>query len=96
MIVAYTSQLGNLDWRKFILLLLCLFLLVGPQINWKTQGMVSTRKTVCIISRKTIQAAKTWQSPNLTQAGIYGYNDMDTCSDTCCTSANWKLVSFSN
>ena len=94
--MAYIAQLGKLGWRYNILLLLCLSLLVRPHIHWKTQGTVRTSKAVSVVSRQTILAAKDWQSPNLTQSGIYKSNDMETRAYTCCAGANWKLVSFSD
>ena len=96
LIGAYATKLGNLDWKYAILLLLYLSLFFGPHINWKTKWMVRTRNRVRVVSKRTIQVAKAWQSPNLTQLRVYGYNDMDTRVDTCCTGANFKLVSFSN
>ena len=94
--MAYTYHIGKLDWRYIIILLLCLSLLVGPHFSWKTKGIVITRKTVSVVSSLTIQVTKEWQLPNLTQTGIYGYNDMDTCADTCCADTNRKLVSSFN
>ena len=76
-------------WRYAILLLLCLSLLVGPYINWKTKVMVRTRKTVSVVSKGIVQVNKAHQLPNLTQAGIYGSNDMDTHIETSCADENW-------
>ena len=64
--MAYAAQLVKLDWRYAILLLLCLSLLVGPNINWKTKGSVSTRNIVSVVSRRTIQVAKACQLLNIT------------------------------
>ena len=94
--MAYKTLLGKLDWIYVIILLLFLFLLVYSHITWKTQGTVRTRKTVSVVSRRTIQVAKDWQLPNVTHAGIYKSNDMDTCEDTCSAGVNWKLVTLSN
>ena len=55
-----------------------------------------TRKMVIVVSRQTIQVCKAWRLPNITHAGIYESNDMDTCTDTCYAGANWKLVSLFN
>ena len=94
--MACASHIGNLDSRYIILLLLCLLLLVGPHIDWKTQGLFRTRNVVSVFLKKTIQVAKDWELLNLTQSGTYGYNDMYTCVDTCCAGKNWKLVSLPN
>ena len=94
--MAYTSHIGKLYRRYAILVLLFLSLLVGPHINWKNKGTVRTRKTMRVVSKQIIQFAKAQQSLNLTQAGIYGYNGMDTRADTCCAGTDWKLVSLSN
>ena len=51
---------------------------------------------VSVVSKRTIQAAKAWRSPNINQSGVYGSNDMYTRANTCCAGANWKLVSFPN
>jgi hypothetical protein len=34
--------------------------------------------------------------PNATVMGTIGRNKMDTHADTCCTSANWQLLDFTN
>ena len=94
--MAYSAQIRKLNWGFDILVLLCLLLLAEPRIHWKTKGEVSTMKTVSVASRKTIHVSKAWQSPNLTQVGVYGSNDMCNCADTCCAGTNLKLVSFSN
>ena len=89
---AHVEKVYVLGWNKS----LCVSLLLVPQINWNTQGTVSTRKMVSVISRKTIWVAKAQQSPSNNQAGIYVYNYMYTCVDTCCAGANCKLVLLSN
>ena len=94
--MACEAHPGHLDWRYVIILLLCLFILVGPHYNWKTQGTFCKRKTVSVVLKRTIQVAKARQLPNITQLGTSRFNYMDTRADTCCAGANWKLVSFSN
>ena len=68
--MVYTDQIGKLDCRYAIILLLCLLLLVASHINWNTKGLVRTRKTVIIVSKRTIKADKAYQSLNLTQLGV--------------------------
>ena len=93
---AHSSVFVKLECVHSNILLLCLLILVGPQINWKTKGTVRTRNTVSVISKRTIRVAKDWQSPNLTHTGFYRSNDTETCTDSCCAGANWKLVLLSN
>ena len=94
--MACADQLGKLDLIYVIILLLCLLLLVRPHVNWKTKATARTRKTVSVVSKQTIQAAKAPQLPNITQLETCGSNDIDTYVDTCCSGVNSKLVSLSN
>ena len=94
--MAYKIHLGKLDWGYAILLLICLFLLIIPHINWNNKWGFRIRKTFSVVSERTIQVSKAWNSPNITQVGVYGSNDMDTCVYTCCVGDNCKLVSLYN
>ena len=58
LILAYIAQLGKLDRRYAIILLLCLSLLVGTHIKWMTKVTVSKRKKVIVVWNQNIQVVK--------------------------------------
>ena len=76
-------------WFNVWIGLLCLLLALSvlSHLNKTETVMVESQNVgICVVLKRTIKAIE-WnpmQIPNLTTAGVFGQNELDTHADTCC------------